>query len=321
MEKLPLISVIVPVYKVEAYLDKCISSITGQTYRNLEIILVDDGSPDRSGKICDEWATKDSRIRVIHQENAGGGAARNAALDAAQGELIAFVDSDDYIASDMFEHLYGLLEQRAEIAECGHVDVFDDQAVFSCTDTAVRTYTVREAMEEHIHDRIFRQLIWNKLYRCEVIGDIRFPVDKKIDDEFFTYQVLGNAKTLIRSERVCYAYRQQASSVMHSMGAQKRLQGVEAKVQRHCYIEKNFPELTGLSVNELWFTCLYQGQLALRETEAVQARQTLQYLSNVLQQYPFLLTNTSLKDRLWLSLAHMSIEATCRLRNLLRIGI
>lgn len=321
MENFPLVSVIVPVYRVEAYLNKCISSIVGQTYKNLEIILVDDGSPDRSGKICDEWVAKDSRIRVIHQANAGGGAARNAALDIAGGALIAFVDSDDYTAPDMFEHLYGLLEQGAEIAECGHMDVLDDQASFPCTDSDVHTYTVQEAMAEHIHDRIFRQLIWNKLYRREVIGDIRFPVDKKIDDEFFTYQVIGNAKTLICSGKICYAYRQQGSSVMHSMGAQERLQGVDAKVQRHCYIEKKFPELTGLSVNDLWFTCLYQGQLALQETDSVQARQTLQYLCNLLQQHPFLLTNTSLKDRLWLSLAHLSIEVTCRLRNLFRIGI
>ncbi len=320
MEKMPLISVIVPVYRVETYLDRCISSIVGQTFDNLEIILVDDGSPDRSGAICDKWAAKDSRIQVIHQMNAGGGAARNAALDAARGELIAFVDSDDYIAPDMFEHLYGLLEQGAEVAECGHVDVFNDQAVFSCTDTAVRIYTVQEAMAEHIHDRIFRQLIWNKLYRREVIGDIRFPVDKRIDDEFFTYQVLGNAKTLIRSEKVCYAYRQQESSVMHSMGAQKRLQGVEAKIQRHYYIEKNFPELTGLSVTDLWFACIYQGQLALREMEPEEAHRTVDGLYHILQKYPCDFRDCTVKDKLWLSLARVSLRGVCQLRNILKIG-
>ena len=98
MTQLPLISVIVPVYKVENYLDCCVQSIVNQTYSNLEILLIDDGSPDASGAMCDAWAEKDSRIRVIHQENAGGGAARNAGLDAARGERIAFVDSDDYIA-------------------------------------------------------------------------------------------------------------------------------------------------------------------------------------------------------------------------------
>ena len=112
-----LISVIVPVYKVEKYLDKCVSSIINQTHRNLEIILVDDGSPDHCGAMCDAWAEKDSRIKVIHQENAGGGAARNAALDMARGELIAFVDSDDYIAPDMYEHLYKLIATGADIAE------------------------------------------------------------------------------------------------------------------------------------------------------------------------------------------------------------
>lgn len=320
MEHLPLISVIVPVYKVEAYLDKCISSIVQQTYSNLEIILVDDGSPDRSGEICDSWAARDGRIRVIHRDNAGGGAARNAALDMAQGDLIAFVDSDDYIAPDMFEHLYGLLMQGASIAECGHVDAFNDNAVFGGLD-AVRIYAVREAMAEHIRGRIFRQIIWNKLYRREVVGDIRFPVDKKIDDEFFTYQVLGKAQALIRSEKICYAYRQQASSVMHSMSAQKRLQGVEAKQQRHEYIMEHFPDLASLSLKDLWFTCLYQGQLALRKEAPEEITRTMTYLKDVLAAHPIGSVGCSAKERVWLTMAAAAFSATCRIRNLMKIGL
>ena len=320
MEKMPLISVIVPVYRVEVYLDKCISSIAGQTYRNLEIILVDDGSPDRSGAICDEWAAKDSRIRVIHQVNAGGGAARNTGLDTAQGELIAFVDSDDYLEKDMFEHLYGLLAHGADIAECGHMDVFDDRAVFGGHDE-FHLYTAQEAMAEHIHDRIFRQLIWNKLYRRETVGDIRFPVGTKIDDEFFTYKVLGNAKTLIRSEKICYAYRQQESSVMHSMSPQKRLQGVEAKRQRHEYIAEHFPDLADLSLKDLWFTCLYQGQLSLREMEGEDICQIMKYLLDILNRYPCTLKSCTLKEKLWLSLTSRSLAGTCKLRNWLGIGL
>lgn len=321
MKQTQTISVIVPVYKVENYLDKCISSIVQQTYTNLEIILVDDGSPDRSGEICDKWAAKDHRIRVIHQENSGSGAARNAALDVAKGDLVAFVDSDDYLASDMFEHLYGLLEQGAEIAECGHIDVFDNQTVFSCTDTAVRTYTVQEAMAEHIHDRIFRQLIWNKLYRREVIDDIRFPVDKKIDDEFFTYQVLGNAQNLIRSNKNCYAYRQQEASVMHSMGSQKRLQAVEAKVQRHSYIEKSFPDLKALSLKNLWFTCIYQGQLSQREMDREEISQTMKYLQGVISEHPYRAKDYTVKENIWLALARISLRGVCQLRNALDIGL
>ena len=320
MEYMPLISVIVTVYKVEAYLDKCISSIVQQRYTNLEIILVDDGSPDRSGEICDQWAAKDDRIRVIHQKNTGGGAARNAALDIAQGELIAFVDSDDYIAPDMYEHLHSLLASGADIAECGHINVLDDKASFDAGDKATRVYAVLEAMKEHIQDRIFRQLIWNKLYRREIIADIRFPVGTKIDDEFFTYRVLGNARTLVRSEKVCYAYRQQEGSVMHSLETQKRLQAVDAKVQRHEYIQAAFPELAELSLRNLWLTCIYQGQMSLMEMDKCTAIQVLDFLTDVLEKHPHENSRGSMKEKVWLTMAHISFPATCKLRNVLKIG-
>lgn len=320
MSQMPLISVIVPVYKVEAYLDKCISSIVNQTYRNLEIILVDDGSPDRSGEICDAWAAKDRRIQVIHQENAGGGAARNAALDIANGALIAFVDSDDYISNDMYSHLYTFIEQGADIAECSYIDVLDSNESFRYSHSALRSYAAQEAMAEHIQDRIFRQLIWNKLYRREMIGSIRFPIGKKIDDEFFTYQVLGNAKTLIWSEKICYAYRQQESSVMHTMGSQKRLQAVEAKVERHRFIREKFPELTDISLKVLCFTCMYLGQISLQKEDKSTSKKTLEYLKRVLREYPLITGGRSVKEMIWPTLARLSFTGTCRLRNLLKIG-
>lgn len=319
-----LISVIVPVYKVEAYLDKCVQSIVDQTYKNLEIILVDDGSPDSCPAMCDVWAEKDRRIRVIHQPNAGSGAARNTALDAAQGELIAFVDSDDYIAQDMFEHLYGLIIHGADIAECSHVDVFDNHATFHREDSCVRTYTAQEGMAEHIRDRIFRQLIWNKLYRREILGDIRFPVDKKIDDEFFTYQALGKAKVLIRSEKVCYAYRQQPDSVMHQVFSLHRLQAVEAKCQRLELLQEHFPALVPLAKTNLLFTCLYMGQMSLLHMNRKNQQESFRILSSARKQYP--LTNEDkrtlpLKQKVWAILCDISFTTACRLRNSLKIGI
>lgn len=316
-----LISVIVPVYRTEAYLDKCIASIVDQTYKNLEIILVDDGSPDRSGEICDAWAAKDSRIQVIHQSNAGGGAARNAALDAARGTLLAFVDSDDYIAPDMYEHLQTLIRQGADIAECAHVDVRDSEEEFADKSNAVRMYSAGEAMAKHIRDCIFRQLIWNKLYRREVIGEIRFPVGKRIDDEFFTYQVLGNAAILARSERICYAYRQQDNSIMHTLQTQMRLQAVDAKVKRHEYIRMRFPELTDLSLKNLWFTCIYQGQLSLRESDGETAKRVFTCLQDVLRKHPCKAEGCGTKEKLWLRAAAVSLPLTCRLRNRLKIGL
>ena len=316
----PLISVIVPVYKVEPYLDKCISSVVNQTYKNLEIILVDDGSPDNCPAMCDAWAEKDSRIRVLHQRNQGGGAARNAGLDLASGSLIAFVDSDDYIAPDMYAHLYTLLEQGVDIAECSYVEVVGDDAVFACG-YETHSYTVQEAMEEHIQDRVFRQLIWNKLYRRHVMDGIRFPTDKKIDDEFFTYRVLGNANALIYSTKVCYAYRQQSESVMHSMPISKRIQAVEAKTQRHTYIKTYFPELTDLSARDLLFTCIYQGQLALRELDDSAARNTMADLITVLKENPISMRTCNAKEKLWLILARKDLRLACCVRNILKIGL
>ena len=314
------ISVIVPVYKVEPYLDKCVSSIVNQTYKNLEIILVDDGSPDNCPAMCDAWAEKDSRIRVLHQRNQGGGAARNAGLDLASGSLIAFVDSDDYIVPDMYAHLYTLLEQSVDIAECSYVEVVGDDAVFACG-YETHSYTVQEAMEEHIRDRVFRQLIWNKLYRRHVMDGIRFPTDKKIDDEFFTYRVLGNANALIHSTKVCYAYRQQSESVMHSMPISERIQAVEAKTQRHTYIKARFPELTNLSARDLWFTCIYQGQLAMRELDAGAVRSTMADLTTVLKENPISMQACNAKEKLWLILARKDIRLACRARNVLKIGL
>ena len=314
-----LISVIVPVYRAEAYLDRCVESIVKQTYKNLEIFLVDDGSPDGSGQLCDRWAEQDKRICVIHQTNTGSAQARNVAIDLAQGAYIAFVDSDDYLSEDMYEHLHDLLQQGADIAECAHMDVWDDHAAFDSAEAPVRTYTPAEAMAEHIRDRIFRQMPVNKLYRRDTLGDIRFPVGKSIDDEFFTYRVLSRARSLIRSEKICYAYRQHSASAMHSMSSQKRLQAVEAKVQRYHHIRDTFPQLEGLCLKDLWFTCMYHGQRSLKEKNA--SKQALPYLSSILKAHPCKYSGCNGTERLWLMLARLSFRAVCNLRNALNIGV
>lgn len=264
MRELPLISIIVPVYKVEDYLDRCLESLTCQTYTNLQILLVDDGSPDHSGAICDAWAERDSRITVIHQENRGGGAARNAALDAAEGQLLAFVDSDDYIHPEFYTHLYSLLETGADVAECGYVDTFDDHAPLGGGSREPVFYTRQEAMTAHIRDEYFRQIIWNKLYRRHVADGIRFPVGTKIDDEYFTWQLLARADRLVRSEFVGYAYRQQPDSIMHGRFSLKRVQSLDAKRQRLAYLKNHLPRLENTAKEDLVMTCLFVMQESLR---------------------------------------------------------
>lgn len=319
MKEQPLISVIVPVYCVENYLDRCLRSITGQTYANLEILLVDDGSPDRSGEICDQWAARDSRVRVLHRENRGGGAARNAGLDVAKGQRVGFVDSDDYIAPDMYEYLSSLLDVGADIAECGYVETKDDQAQFRGDGAAVKAYTPEEAMTAHLRDTVFRQLIWNKLYRRETIGAIRFPEGTKIDDEFFTYRVLGNARHLARSDKICYAYRQQPGSVMHRGFSARKLEGLEAKRQRLRFLEERMPGLAAEGKLSLFTSCMYTMQAALLELPEGEREEVRAAIREILSDIRPLSMNRaySWKDNLWIFLSRISFEGTCRFRNCL----
>ena len=322
MEHMPLISVIVPVYKVESYLDRCISSITSQTYSNLEIILVEDGSPDRSGEICDKWAEKDSRIRVIHQDNAGGGAARNAALDIVRGEWIGMIDSDDYIAPHMYEHLYSLTNPDVDIAECCIREVSGDDCLFDDGQSyKTAEYDVSDALRLHILNKMFLQTPPNKLYRRNTVEDVRFPSGTGIDDEYWTYRAIGNARKLIHSSCTMYAYRQQPSSVMHTLSVAQRLRAVDAKAKRHAYIKERFPELTGESLKILWFTCLYQGQIALRRDMPEETNKTMAYLKDVLSAHPIRTAGCSIKERVWLTFAAISFGTTCRIRNRMKIGL
>ena len=320
MKELPLISVIVPVYKVENYLDQCIRSIAEQTYEHLEIILVDDGSPDNSGAICDAWAEKDSRIKVIHKENGGGGAARNVGLDLAQGEFVSMIDSDDYLEQHMYEHLLGLMTEDVGIAECTIVMTeADDQRLDDGREAQIMKVNMEEAMCLHIRDEVFCQTPPNKLYRRSVIGNVRFPVGNLIDDEFFTYQVIGNCKELVHSSAQMYAYRQQPGSAMHKPFSLKRLQGLQAKQQRLAYLKQNVPSLEYEARVDLFLSCLYGMQGSLHSLKGKKLEEARNLITAVLKEItPLeLMGGLSLKKRALLFLAQRNFEGICRLLNFL----
>lgn len=319
MRELPLISVIVPVYKAEQYLDQCFRSIVDQTYRNLEIFLVDDGSPGNAGAICDAWAEKDSRIKVIHKENGGTGQARNVAMDAAKGDYIAFLDCDDYIAPDMYAHLYEIMDEETDIAECGFQEVYDDHAVFEKKPPVVTYYTPVDAMREHIRDNVFRQIVWNKLYRREVLEGIRFLDGIKLDDEFFTYRVIGRARKLVRTDRKCHAYRQQPNSVIHQKYSMARIAGLHAKEQRIAFLEEHMPELLEDAYTNLYFTCMYAMQMSMLTFEGEALEQAVSVIRTVMAGIPPLRVGKqhSFLTNLWIIMAKISFDGTCKLRNFL----
>lgn len=320
-----LISVIIPIYNVEKYLNQCIQSVVNQTYRNLEIILVDDGSPDNCPAICDAWAAKDSRIKVVHKENGGSGQARNVALDIAEGQYVGFVDSDDYIAPHMYEHLLHFMTENVDIVECNYKETSDDYMLFDEENNWIhQEYTARDALSYHINDTLFRQIIWNKLYRNQTIDNIRFPVGNRIDDEFWTYRVIANARKLVHTSCNMYAYRQQPESVMHCSFSLHRLQAVDAKCQRLKLLQERFPELLSQARINLWYTCLYMGQMSLLHMRADEQAKAFEKLYVTRKQYP--LTNNDkrslpLKQRVWAILSDVSFATACKLRNCLKIGV
>lgn len=320
MDALPLISVIVPVYRVEDYLERCLRSLTEQTYTHLEILLVDDGSPDRSGAICDNWASKDSRIRVIHKENAGAGAARNTALDAAQGTLIGFVDSDDYLHPNFYSHLYSLMGDGVGIAECAiAMTESDDLPMDDGSGAQVLTCGTEEALRLHIQDRFFCQTPPNKLYRREVVGAIRFPEGNLIDDEFFTYRVIGNARRLVHSSACMYAYRQQAGSAMHKPFSLRRLQGLDAKMERLEYLLGRYPALEWEAKSDLLLTCLFFMQGCLRSLSGEELETARRKIAAAQSRVTPLEVSGDLpaKRRLLLELTQRNLEGTAKFLNFL----
>lgn len=207
-----LISVIVPVYNVESYVAKCIESIQNQSYQHLEIILVDDGSTDDSGDICDQYAAYDDRIKVIHQENGGLSAARNTGIEAANGDYIGFVDSDDYIGLTVYEDMLHLLkENNLDIIEFTAFRDKNGTIIEGCNDGKLEIFDKDDALRLAMHDCFVAA--WSKLYKRSVIGDVRFPIGRKFEDTATSYLYVANSKRVGHINRCYYYYRLNPNSI------------------------------------------------------------------------------------------------------------
>lgn len=229
----PLISVIVPIYKVEAYLPRCIDSIIFQTYDNLEIILVDDGSPDGCGKICDSYAEQDSRIRVIHKENAGLGYARNSGLEICTGKYIMFVDSDDYLKRDCVEILYHrLINDSSDIAISNYIKVFDDglskAGTCKCFEKDVVT---RHMLLETFYLHCVYVTAWGKLYKRSVFENIFFPKLRCGEDTWIFGDVIERCNTISFVNIPLYNYYQRSDSILHTKDIGKCLDSINADLR------------------------------------------------------------------------------------------
>ena len=243
----PLISIIVPIYNVEPYIRNCVESILGQTYKNIEIILVDDGSTDNCGNICDEYRSKDKRIKVIHKNNGGLSSARNAGIDIGSGEYLGFVDSDDWIESDMYESLYNaIIMHKADMSICGRY-VVRGSRITAMSDTEIpEVLTRREALSKLLSDkcRSMQHFAWDKLYKKKLFDNIRYPQGKYYEDIFITYKLFSKSNKIVDIKSPKYYYLLRDDSITGSMTANKRYDYYKAKIQFLEYV-KNLEPLLG----------------------------------------------------------------------------
>lgn len=210
---MPLISVIVPVYKVEKYIHKCVDSILSQTFTDFELFLVDDGSPDNCGIICDEYAEKDNRIIVIHKENGGLSDARNVAIDKANGDYLTFIDSDDYVSDNHLETLYNALIETNSDISMGNITSFSDENYND--DFYNPTVELRVLNGQDVFSTIYRPNAQAKLYKNYLFEDIRYPVGRLYEDTFIWHDILAKTNCIALTGKNTYYYLVRNDSIMH----------------------------------------------------------------------------------------------------------
>jgi Glycosyltransferases involved in cell wall biogenesis len=241
------ISVVIPIYKVESYLKECVDSIFKQTYKNLEIILVDDGSPDNCPQICDQYAAYDNRVKVIHKVNSGLSDARNVGIEIATGKYITFLDGDDFIKKDMIEYLFNKLhENNADIAFCQRENVNESGDALS-DGKLFKDFVVRgnqECMHQFLTSPSMDTVAWGKLYRLDLFTGVRYPVGKYHEDVYTTYKLVAKSNCIaVGSERM-YCYRIRSESITSASFKLKHLDAIEANKERREFIKEYFPMLT-----------------------------------------------------------------------------
>lgn len=320
-----MISVIVPIYNVEKYLARCVDSIVNQTYKNLEIILVDDGSPDRCPQMCDDYAEKDSRIKVVHKKNGGLSDARNAGMAVATGKYISFIDSDDYVSDDFFECLLDVMnKENSDIAECSVVKFYEDNRFDEFSDDlSVKTYDTQDAMSALIAENPFHQHVWNKLYKTELVKDIPYAVGKLNEDEFWTYRVFGRANKVARLNKTMYYYFQRNSSIMGVGYNIRRLDALEGKANRQKYIENNFPDLSTQAKIDLYGSCMFAYQSVLKFMSGADKKKALELIRKYRKMYNLSFDEIKLADksaRKYFYLAKCNFGFCCKFRAISGIG-
>lgn len=244
MKKDYKISIIIPVYNVEDYLSECVDSILNQTYENYEVLLIDDGSTDKSPQICDTYSEKNNKISVIHTRNRGLSAARNLGTEKAQGEYIFYLDSDDYVENNVLERMFKIVEQDNADIVCGNfMYTYPDRTVIAIKEE--KEYEVLDtysAMEQLVKGKKIQNFAWGKLIKKEIALNHKFPVEKLFEDMYWTHYIIDQAGKIAIDYQSFVYYRQRDDSISYSFNI-KSLDQLDGMIQRKEFIEEKYPNL------------------------------------------------------------------------------
>ena len=282
-----LVSVIIPVYNVEDYLDRCVASVVGQTFQNIEVILVDDGSTDGSAEICDRWSAKDSRVKTLHQTNQGVSTARNAGLQAASGNWILQVDSDDYMAPHTVERMLRTAESTAaDMVICDFVKGSEECYSFGTTPGPAAELedgvSVIGRIYENAHAALQYGVPWCKLSRKDLYDGIQYPDGKIFEDIYTTHKLLYRCKTIAVLQDPLFYYFQRPGSIMSASFSMKKLDYLQALVERVEFFEDHgLRELAETAYDELLHSLIWEYS---RTRDVLHSQEGMQYVTGLFRQ-------------------------------------
>lgn len=306
------ISVIVAAYNVENYIEKCLNSIVSQTYRNLEIIVVNDGSTDRTLDKISNFAKFDNRMIIINKPNGGLSSARNAGIDCASGDYIGFIDGDDYIAEDMYETLLEqMLKHHCEISMCAVLKVYNSYKENDCFRAESLVLNKTEALQALVEEEYVKHYAWNKLYEANLFNTVRYPEGKIYEDLFTTFKLFGLANRIAYTNKIGYNYVQREGSILRSKFDGRKLDCIMAFKEFKAYVDENHPELSRQLVWRINLSTI-NSLLDMLKSEALYSNCHFKEMGANL--------NRNVKNNLFFYLTGANIPLTYKILSILSIG-
>ncbi len=308
-----MISVIVPVYNVEKYLRKCLDSILNQTYQNFEVILVNDGSTDDSGKICNEYALRNPVIKAFHKKNGGLSEARNYGVVYAKGEYVTFIDSDDYIDEHYLERMKKALNlSNADIVIVGQIDETEDGNILGIKGDSkeeIKILSPMQTLEKMCYEREIGTSAWGKLYRIEYIRKNPFPKGKLYEDLATVYKIIGDSGKIVLLSSTFYHYIQRPGSIRNSTWNENVMDIMDASLQLLNYVRCNFPDIEVAAVYRYFFSANEVFTRAFEEKKYLKIVASIR--NDLLEMWPFIRKNISVTNRQKIRYYLMAYHPVC----------